>query len=299
MGIIISSCKGKSSSALKYEQANDPLLKRNTPSKREQRYKTYKKSRATNNPIQPIRSSKSNQNSITTQTSYLSQEQFNPYRFVRAENSNFTHHYNSLQYLTSSNKNKDLAFTNLKRPHPKKSANKYCQVDTFTRSNTPNTQTSTATNTIEFVTTPVTANNSINISNSERATTNLIRSSSGRIYRQKVYLFSSKSLSPHYNRKKNLSRTRLSRSKTMSRRRSQPGSQSAQPNQHHHHHHHHHYHHHPRHKFLNNIENDDLRMSPTVSIMSDMDGEYTRNSNGMSVFSSLYHQGLFRIIFLM
>lgn len=63
---------------------------------------------------------------------------------------------------------------------------------------------------------------------------------------------------------------------------------------HRHYHHHHHHYHHRKHKI--NFDCQDIRDSPTISLLSDLEAEYCAKPN-LSIFSNLYNQGNMKIIF--
>lgn len=83
------------------------------------------------------------------------------------------------------------------------------------------------------------------------------------------------------------SRTKSPKSFKMNHRRSKNNDLH-----HHYHHYHHHYHHrnHRGSRFLMNLDKDDNRDSPTISILSDLEAEIGTKPN-LSIFTNLYNQG--------
>lgn len=220
MGIIVSSCKGKSS-ALKYELVDEPVHtpSRPTPSKRDQRFKTYK----------TLKTSRSNLVPSTTQHCLST-------RLIRSENTADKRYKLESTPIYKCKSLQNLRDFNLIESYPKNKSDKFCQVKLI----------------------------------SPKSFHNLDRTS--------------KSVSPCLttNRRKNRSKTKMSNRKS--------NQQAQQQAFQHHHYHHHHYHRSPKNKILlAHIDDDEMRISPTISILSDIDADFNRN---VSVFSSLYNQGL-------
>ncbi|CAF0788420.1 unnamed protein product [Brachionus calyciflorus] len=213
MGIIISSCKGESSR--KYEEVYKSKL--NRPSKREQRFKTYKFSTRSNR--SSIRSSKSSLNI------HRSQVQNTIPKIIKQT---------PLNESPLSFKSKSAEVLNRQKIIYQ---DKSCQVEL---------------DSIKYIQTPP---------------------------RKSKTKAKSKSTSPHSNRNRN----------KMSHRR----HKHIPDFQHRHQHHHHHYHHQIQKEKRILLNLDDGRYSPTFSVFSDMDQEYTNGRIGQSVFSSLYNQGNF------